>query len=50
MTITTVEVELLEDSREDPVEEQIERWATAHAQAAPGLGEEQIEILRELFQ
>lgn len=34
----------------DTVALRIEGWAATHAQAAPRLGEEQLEVLRQLFQ
>ncbi|MFF8728129.1 hypothetical protein ACF073_16785 [Streptomyces sp. NPDC015171] len=38
----------LED--EDPIMRRLDAWAARHAKAAPRLGEEQLEILRDLFQ
>lgn len=52
MDVTLVAVESVPStpSDGDAVAMRIEGWAVAHAQAAPRLGEEQLEVLRQLFQ
>lgn len=50
MTLVAVESVPSASAGGDVVALRIEAWAAAHAKAAPRLGEEQLEVLRQLFQ